>query len=409
MGREEHEQQEALVVTAVPVVDNDNDDVRRSPLPPPRNVYAMHGRPQQYQHDISALTGPPSLAIPPPPDNNGSLSLFHPSLKEPPSDQQEHHEIQPPVAIMVSSRHIQPMNSNDNDDDRVSFSQTGGRQSQAKNTTPSTLTWETIQWLQHTEGFPPGLIHQLDILKQVYAVRYWIVDNSGSMLKSDCQRFVPPSSSSPNHHTNAGSSSSTAAAATGIIANCSRWDELQRTVLYHANLAAQLGAPTIFKWLHNPGPRIGPAEVLVEQHDDVLLLKKTLSAMQPGGRTPLTAHIHEVAQRIRDANYEQTGQKAVVVIATDGMPTGDDTDDHDDRAGGGNNNNADNAVQQEFVQALRQLGSLPVWIVIRLCTNDAKVIQYYRDLDDQLEFEMEVIDDFVNEAKQIDKHNHWLG
>lgn len=252
---------------------------------------------------------------------------------------------------MVSSRHIHAMT------DR-----------------PQSLSRDTFIELQN-EGFPSGLIQQLDALKQVYAARYWIVDNSGSMLKPDCVRFVPHSQK---------------------VAGCSRWDELCRTVEQHAALAAKIHAKTYFRWLNDPGARLGPAEICIQNQNDVDILRRTMEQMQPGGRTPLTQHIQELEQLIRNADYESTGQKAVVVIATDGLPT-------DLRA------ESTEQCKTEFVQALRRLGSLQVWIVVRLCTNDEDVIEYYRKLDGQLEFEIEVIDDFVNEAKQVARFNGWLG
>jgi hypothetical protein len=65
----------------------------------------------------------------------------------------------------------------------------------------------------------------------------------------------------------------------------------------------------------------------------------------------------------------------VIVLATDGMPT--------DERGISND-----SVKNQFVNTLRSLEGLPVWLVIRLCTDDDTVVQYYNSLDDQLELSM---------------------
>jgi len=51
-------------------------------------------------------------------------------------------------------------------------------------------------------------------------------------------------------------------------------------------------------------------------------------------------------------------------------------------------------VFQDFIAALRMLEGLPVWVVIRLCTNEKKVTEFYNQIDEVLEFNLEVLDDF---------------
>ena len=80
---------------------------------------------------------------------------------------------------------------------------------------------------------------------------------------------------------------------------------------------------------------------------------------RPGGCTPLTAHILAIQVEV-EAMAPQLrcyGQKVAIVIATDGLPT-------DERGYGGKEH------QQQFVNALRMLEGFPVWLVIRLCTDE---------------------------------------
>ena len=104
----------------------------------------------------------------------------------------------------------------------------------------------------------------------------------------------------------------------------------------------------------------------------------------------ITGQIAEMAETMW-----QKGLRAVVIIATDGLPTsvGGDTNDE---------------VTAEFISAIQYLQSLPVWVVVRLCTDERAVVDFYNQLDNVLELPLEVVDDHAREAKEIQKFNSWL-
>jgi hypothetical protein len=107
----------------------------------------------------------------------------------------------------------------------------------------------------------------------------------------------------------------------------------------------------------------------------------------PAGGTPLCRHIGDIVREVSKQEHalRAAGQLACVVIATDGE-----------------------ASDGDLTTAMRPLKNLPVWIVVRLCTNDQAIVDYWSNIDQQLELNMEVLDDFHGEAKEIYKHNPWL-
>jgi hypothetical protein len=166
-------------------------------------------------------------------------------------------------------------------------------------------------------------------------------------------------------------------------------------------MAALLQAPTRFILLNSNSAEnneMGVAEMGNDFVDEELLsLRNTLHSTTPGGVTPLTQHLQHVYTRVSSMlpSLRREGQRVVVVLATDGVPT-----DELGQAGRG--------VDTDFERALQRLQELPVWLVVRLCTNDNAVVQYYQSLDDRLEWNLEVLDDFVDEAKEVYRYNPWL-
>jgi hypothetical protein len=83
----------------------------------------------------------------------------------------------------------------------------------------------------------------------------------------------------------------------------------------------------------------------------------------PNGGTPLCRHIYEIVEKIRmiAPQLRAAGQKAALIIATDGE-----------------------ASDGDVAQAMRPLKDLPVMVVVRLCTDDERIGNYWNDVDNQL-------------------------
>ena len=62
----------------------------------------------------------------------------------------------------------------------------------------------------------------------------------------------------------------------------------------------------------------------------------------------------------------------------------------------------------DLVKAMKPLERLPCWVVIKLATDDDNVVNYWNSVDGELEIDMDVLDDYQSEAKEIYEHNPWL-
>jgi hypothetical protein len=234
------------------------------------------------------------------------------------------------------------------------------------------------------QGYTNGLIKSVARSNMQFPLRIWIVDNSGSMMRQDGHRLIE----SQNNVR---------------YVSCTRWDEIRETVQYHARLAALLEAPTVFRLLNDPGQAIGPQQFSIGErgpefiNEDLNIALNTINAASPTGVTPLSDHIREVKANVEAMKQQlfETGQRVAIVIATDGLPSS--------RYGASNAH-----TLNEFKTCLRSLEGLPVWVVVRLCTDEENVVDFYNNLDNELELSLEVIDDFAGEAEEVYECNKWL-
>lgn len=215
-------------------------------------------------------------------------------------------------------------------------------------------------------SWPAGLQEALLRGLQRVPLRFMLVDDSGSMAIEDGHRVV-----------SVGTRSATT--------TCSRWTELGDSIAFFAGLAAAAHAATEFRFLNREEPLLVGANT----PDADSNLRRLLTALQqpPGGGTPLCFHIAEVVERVRSVEHvlRRSGQRAVVVIATDGEPS-----------------DGDMAV------AMKALERLPVWVVVRLCTDSDAVTAYWNNIDADLELELDVLDDLAGEAEEVAGSNPWL-
>jgi len=215
----------------------------------------------------------------------------------------------------------------------------------------------SVSELMEKHSFPLGLAQRAVESAKTFPIRFWIVDNSASMGIPDGQKLGKTS--------------------TGFkMIQTTRWQELMKDIEDVATLSQSVGSRTEFYAIN---PEASPPLVITGdgQPDEVAAVCAGLGV--PHDSTPLAQTTKRVVDKIT-AMVQQSliapGEKACVVIATDGEP-----DDKD-------------AFKREVVSLLK----LPVWLVFRVCTNEEHVIEYYNELDGQIEANIEVIDDLQGEA-----------
>lgn len=244
-----------------------------------------------------------------------------------------------------------------------------------------------VNVLQQKFGQPAGLANEVSTSLASTPIRLWIVDNSFSMSASDGARVVPA------YQRGGGLTSQ----------RCTRTAELTDAVIMQAEMSASLEARTDFLHLNMPrggAPKrvslISGADPSGAYRDGGATVSTSTAAadllrrsIQPCGRTPLTDAINEVHALLAPVamSMRQSGTIAVVVIATDGLP------DH----------------PPSFLQALSLLQvRCPVWVIVRLCTSEASIVEYWSELDKDLEAPLDILDDVFGEAEEVGRHNDWL-
>jgi hypothetical protein len=108
---------------------------------------------------------------------------------------------------------------------------------------------------------------------------------------------------------------------------------------------------------------------------------------KPNGLTPICAHLCEVADQLRALSpvLQNDDQIALLIIMTDGESTDGD-----------------------IVDILKPLEGLPLHVIVRVCTHEQEVIDYWQNINAQLDMEVHVLQDVTTEAIAVHENNPWL-
>ena len=230
-----------------------------------------------------------------------------------------------------------------------------------------------------SRGVPGGLAEELVLSSVAFPLRIVVMDNSGSMQSGDGSRLV------------------TDGLGRGRKVRCTRWEELVDSAVAICQFASDLGARTDFHMINTPAnaPQFvtiaggsAPISRALVVPMECGEFSRSIRAISPSGTTPLTEALVRIISLLEPAadKLRAAGQQVALTIATDGLPN--DT--------------------RSFENALQRLQALPTWVVVRLCTDDKRVVDYWSELDRSLERPLEVLDDELGEAKEIQEKNRWL-
>ena len=202
-------------------------------------------------------------------------------------------------------------------------------------------------------------------------IRFFIVDDSVSMVTNDGCRIIrsKPKSGGADAATGGGPNAKSQPPAKTV--QCTRWAELTDSLKFHAELSEACKAPSEFRLLNGADPvMVG----LGDDNGEGYTFATEVFDEQPAGQTPLCEHVSCVVRAIQmmEPELRAAGKKAAVIIATDGEST-----------------------DGNMTEALKPLRSLPAWVVLRLCTKEQGVQNYWNNIDAELELEMDVISNLV--------------
>jgi len=168
------------------------------------------------------------------------------------------------------------------------------------------------------------------------------------------------------------------------MVSCTRWTELVESLKFHVDVSKAANAASQIRTLNGPSPfLVGTAEAEDVNNEKLTKFFETL----PNGKTPLCKHVRDVIAEITSIKpfLESQGKKACLVIFSDGEATDGDLN-----------------------EAMQPLHDLPVWIVVRLCTDDSNIVEYWNKIDKEFEIQIDVLDDFFGETEEVQNFNSWL-
>ena len=233
-------------------------------------------------------------------------------------------------------------------------------------------------------GFPPGLARIVADADGRVGLRLFVLDNSGSTSTYDGNKLT---------------------AEYGVLKMkpCTRWEEIKTLAIVQAQVALAVGVPAEFHLLNPISGRDGFAVegdgfVRVCDQDSFNRLVALLSRTEPRGVTPLADCLSTIRRRLEAERASLRGKRVFLSLVTDGLPTALDDGRSTPRA------------RDAMVRELRALATQHgVQLVVRLCTDDNSVVDFFDKLDQEAELPMDCLDDLRSEAKEVKKMgNGWL-
>ena len=183
--------------------------------------------------------------------------------------------------------------------------------------------------------WPSGFAQLVRETRKQVAFRFVVVDNSRSMLKHDGHRIVYDRYSMP------------------FVEECSRYDEVAESTRVIATLAEAASLPTEVRLLNKTDPVI----VGVGRGNSSNLSRvMTQLNQEPSGTTPMCRQLHDIIASLHsmERDLRSTNKIALLIIMTDCEST-----------------------DGNIVDVLKPLEGMPLQIIIRMCTDERAVTEYW--------------------------------
>lgn len=166
---------------------------------------------------------------------------------------------------------------------------------------------------------------------------------------------------------------------------CSRWEEISGAVKTIACLADAAEAPTEIRLLNKAEPVV----VGLGNKGDRNALSNVISqlSIDPGGQTPICRQLSDIIEQLRDMEDElrATNKIAVLIIMTDCEST-----------------------DGNIIDVLKRLEGLPLQIIIRICSDESHITEYWQNINAQLDLDIDVLGQVKTEALVVIENNNWL-
>lgn len=224
----------------------------------------------------------------------------------------------------------------------------------------------SVEDLATTFGWPAGLADTVVKSNDTIAFRFVLVDNSRSMVNIDGHQLLD-NEGGPSYE------------------KCTRWEEVSGSVRSIARLADAVLAPTEIRLLNNAVPVV----ILGKENDGGINLAVIMDQLdgQPIGQTPIAKQLGEIVDQIKamEDDLRANNKIAVLIIMTDGKASDGCT-----------------------IDAMKPLEGMPVQMIIRVCSTDRDIIEYWDNVNAELDIDVLLLNDLEAEGANISKNNNWL-
>lgn len=168
---------------------------------------------------------------------------------------------------------------------------------------------------------------------------------------------------------------------------------------FHSQIAGALVLPARFIALsYSPPLQFSSIAEKGTQFIDreVISTQELISNIKLSGARPFSNRVADVARYVATFadSLRLEGKSVTFVLLTGGLPSDDF-------------GNETEAEKHRFIQALNKLEGFPVHLIIRICTDEQAVVDFYNGIDNNL-LSIDVLDDYYSEALEVFLRNPWL-